>query len=136
EQGRVTLGAEWIGFARAARRALAADGELDRLRGIEHDEGGDPLAVDTEERGDALRRQAAGVDRPAVGRGIPEDDVEGDVVHSGVLGPDRRREFGEPHLVTTAFLPPRSVSVRNRPMARTGSWPGGSSVITWLSVHS
>src|SRR5690606_1396685 len=94
EEGRILLGTEDVGVARAAAWPRAQDRELDRIGGIIFDEIGQPCPLNAEDGTDRLRCDGAGTLHPVIGLPLAEDDVEGDLVGPGILATDRLGEVG------------------------------------------
>src|SRR5262245_66338078 len=97
EQGRVLLRAEEIALAHAAARAQPADGELDGVGGLEHDEVGHPALVDAEEARDRAPVEDAAVAHALEVRAVAADDVERDVIDPRVLAANGRGQVDELH---------------------------------------
>src|SRR5262245_55735135 len=123
EQRRVLLRAEEVALAHAPAGLQAADRELDRVGGLEDDEGRHARLVDAEEPGDLRPVERAAVTHPLEVLPVATDDVEGDVVDAGVFAADGRGELDQLH--------GRISSRRVRKSSR-----GSATSIAWFSVHS
>src|SRR4029453_16989343 len=126
EERGVLLGAEDVALARAAAGAVAANGELDGQARIVLDEGGEALARDAVETRDGLGGEGAAPLHAFVALPVREDDVEGDLVHAGVLAPD-----GLGHLDERLGRHPATAESSMAQSSR-----GSASGRTWFTVHS
>src|SRR3546814_11324053 len=89
------LGAEDVRVARAAAWAQAVYGELDGEARIVLDEIGDALIRDVEQLSHGGAGQRLAPLHRLVNLCRAEDDVEGDLVHAGILGADGLGQLGE-----------------------------------------
>src|SRR5882672_2477115 len=97
EQRRVLLRAEEIALAHAAARPQPANGELDGVGGLEHDEVGHAALLDAEQTRDRAAVEDAAVAHTLEVRAVATDDVERDVVDARVLAPDGRGQLDQLH---------------------------------------
>src|SRR5262245_64275113 len=130
EQGRVLLRAEEIALAHAATRAQPANGELDGVGGLEHDEVGHPALVDAEEARDRAPVEGTAVAHALEVRAVATDDVERDVIDTRVLAANGCGELDELQLRGSG---PQAPMVSSRVLK---SSRGSATSITWFSVHS
>src|SRR4029450_6933229 len=98
EQRRILLRAEEIALAHAAAGPQPANGELDGVGGLEHDEIGHAAFVDAEEPRDRAPVEDAAVAHALEVRAVATDDVERDVIDARVLAANGRGEVDELHL--------------------------------------
>src|SRR4030095_7452718 len=78
-------------------RGESADGELDGVGRLEHDEVGHAALVDLEQPRDRGGVEYAAVAHPLEVLAVPADDVERDVIDARVLAADGRGELDELH---------------------------------------
>src|SRR5262249_46404683 len=105
---------------------LPPDRELDRERWIELDELGDALARDRVETRHGLRAERPAPLHELVRLAVAENDIERDLIDTGVLAADRLRQLDQRlrrHRPTTSSFTLVSSS-------------GSASGITWFTVHS
>src|SRR5690606_4542573 len=120
--------------------------------GVEGHEVRDAPLADAEEPGDRLAAQDSGALDQLVVLALPEDHVEGDAVHAGVLAADRLGEVGQAprrraraggggargvsgHGATWAGRRSRSSAPVTSVVWSSNSSSGSSTRSVWFSVH-